>query len=110
MGEVFSEHEEHTTAIVKARDGSATVAGEVAIRDLNRELGLELEVSEGIATVAGLCTKLAGGIPNRNARLAANNGVVLVVLDASPRAVRRVLVIPPPPPPEPPFDERDATG
>ena len=42
--------------------------------------------------------KLAGGIPNRGARLAANDGVVLVVLDATVRTVRRVRVIPPPPP------------
>jgi putative hemolysin len=98
VGEVFSEHEEHTTAIVKAADGSAVVNGAVAVRELNRELGLELEALEGSTTVAGLCARLAGGIPNRNARLAASNGVVLVVLDATPRVVRRVRVIPPPAP------------
>jgi putative hemolysin len=68
----------------------------VTVRELNRELGLDLEVLEGSTTVAGLCTRLAGGMPNRNARLAASNGVVLVVLEASPRLVRRVRVIPPP--------------
>ena len=46
----------------------------------------------------GLCAKLGGGIPNRNARLAAEDGTVLVVLDATPRAVKRVRVIPPPRP------------
>lgn len=109
VGEVFSEDEEQTTTIVKAADGSAIVSGEVPLRDLNRELGLELPVSEGTTTVAGLATQLAGGIPNRNARLAAPDGVVLVVLDASPRVVRRVRVIPPPAP-TPALPETDLTG
>jgi len=44
--------------------------------------------------MAGLCFVLAGGIPNRNARLAAADGSVLVVLEASARAVKRVRVMP----------------
>jgi putative hemolysin len=99
VGEVFSEHEEHGDALVLAPDGSAVVKGEVPIREVNRALGLALEEAEGVGTVAGLCIQLAGGIPNRNARLAANDGVVLVVLDSSLRAVRRVRIIPPPRPP-----------
>ena len=54
------------------------------IREVNRELGLELEAADDVTTIGGLCTKLAGGIPNRDARLAANDGIVLVVLDATP--------------------------
>jgi putative hemolysin len=94
VGEVYSEDEVPAEAIVTTADGSAVVSGEVPIRDLNRALGLELEIAEGSTTVAGLATRLAGGIPNRNARLAAGRGVVLVVLEATPRAVRRVRVIP----------------
>ena len=101
VGDVFSEHEADPQQIVKAADGSATVRGDVAIREVNRELDIELEAPPDVTTLAGLCTKLAGGIPNRGARLAANDGVVLVVLDATLRAVRRVRVIPPPPPEEP---------
>jgi putative hemolysin len=101
VGDVFSEHETEPQQIVKAADGSATVRGDVAIREINRELGIELEAPPDVTTLAGLCMKLAGGIPNRGARLAANDGVVLVVLDATLRAVRQVKVIPPPPPEEP---------
>ena len=72
--------------------------GDLPLRELNRELGLELEAPDDVTTVGGLATKLAGGIPNRGARLAANDGIVLVVLDATPRMVRRVRVIPPPQP------------
>lgn len=96
VGEVFSEHEEQVPAIERLEDGTAVVRGDVPLRDINRELELELEEAEGATTIAGLCERLAGGIPHRNARLAANGGVVLVVLDASPRTVRRVKVILPP--------------
>ena len=101
VGEVFSENEADPQQIVLSADGSATVRGDVAIRQVNRELGIELDAPPDVTTLAGLCTKLAGGIPNRGARLAANDGVVLVVLDATVRTVRRVKVIPPPTPEEP---------
>ena len=71
------------------------------MREVNRELGLGLEESEGVTTIGGLCTKLGGGIPNPNARLAAEDGTVLVILDATPRAVGRVRIIPPPRPEAP---------
>ena len=64
------------------------------IREVNRELGIELEEPPGVTTMAGLCTALAGGIPNRNARLAPGEGSVLVVLEVSARTVKRVRVIP----------------
>ena len=101
VGDVFSENEADPQQIVLSADGSATVRGDVAIRQVNRELGIELDAPPDVTTLAGLCTKLAGGIPNRGARLAANDGVVLVVLDATVRTVRRVKVIPPPTPEEP---------
>jgi len=97
VGDVFSEHDEDRQRITRQTDGSVVVRGEVPIRDVNRELGLSLDESEGATTMSGLCTTLAGGIPNRNARLAGDDGIVFVVLDASPRAVRRVQIVLPPP-------------
>ena len=105
VGEVFSEHEEERQLVTHLPDGSVSVRGDLPIRELNRELGVELEAPEGVATVGGLCTKLAGGIPNRGARLAANDGIVMVVLDATVRLVRRVRVILPPPPEPTPLVE-----
>ena len=67
--------------------------GDVPLREVNRALDLQLTEAPGATTIGGLCAKLGGGIPNRHARLAAEDGTVLVVLDASPRAVRRVRVI-----------------
>jgi putative hemolysin len=96
VGDVFSEHEEVRRPIVVVPDGSAIVRGEVPIREVNRELGIELEAPDGTTTIAGLCTRLGAGIPNRGARLAASGGITLVVLDATARAVRRVQIIFPP--------------
>jgi putative hemolysin len=98
VGDIFSEHEEATPLVERQPDGSAIVRGDAPVREVNRELGLELVEAEGATTIAGLCGKLGGGIPNRNARLAAEDGTVIVVLEASTRAVKRVRIIPPPRP------------
>lgn len=95
-GEFFSEHERGGDPIRRDDDGALVVRGDVAIRDVNRELAVPLEEPEGVATMAGLCAVLAGGvIPARAARLAASGGAVIEVLDSSPRTVRRMRIIPP---------------
>ena len=94
VGDIFSEHEVDMPMISKERDGSAIVRGDTPLRDVNRELGIELVEPEGVTTIGGLCHVLAGGMPNRQARLAAEDGSVLIVLGASERAVERVRVIP----------------
>jgi len=101
-GEFFSEHDRQAAdPVIREPNGSLLVRGEVAIRDVRRELDVDLEEPEGITTIAGLCSVLAGGVvPQRGARLAAQGGVVIEVLETSPRAVRRVRVIAPPRPPE----------
>jgi putative hemolysin len=94
VGDIFSEHDDEIPPLAREADGSAVVRGDTPIREVNRELGVELEEPAGVSTIAGLCHALAGGIPNRNARLAAGDGSVLVVLDATPRVVKRVRVVP----------------
>ena len=94
VGDIFSEHDDGVPPLTREADGTAIVRGDTPIREVNRELGTDLEEPEGASTVAGLCFVLGGGIPNRNARLAAADGSVLVVLEASVRAVKRVRVIP----------------
>ncbi|MFN2427388.1 MAG: hemolysin family protein [Candidatus Binatia bacterium] len=95
VGEVFSEHEEEVEPVLRDTDGSLVVRGEVPVRELNREFDLDLEEGPDFRTMGGLCIHLAGGIPGRGARLAANDGVVLVVLDATARSVRRVKILEP---------------
>ncbi|HEY0713364.1 MAG TPA: transporter associated domain-containing protein, partial [Polyangia bacterium] len=105
VGEVFSENDEQSPPIEVDGEGAAVVRGDVPLREVNRALELELTSDEGVSTIAGLCMTLAGGIPHRGARLAAEGGVVLVVLDATTRGVRRVKVIPPPRPEKPDREE-----
>jgi putative hemolysin len=100
-GEFFSETDRKADPMVPENNGSWLVRGEVAIRDVKRESGLDLEEPEEVTSIAGLCDVLAGGVvPARGARLACRTGTVLEVLDSSARAVRRVRVIPPPKAPE----------
>jgi putative hemolysin len=94
VGDIFSERDEGVPPLTREPDGTLTARGDTPIRDVNRELGIELEEPEGVTTMAGLALALAGGIPNRNARLAAAGGSVLVVLEVSARTVKRVRVIP----------------
>jgi putative hemolysin len=95
VGDIFSEHGEEAPLLTREADGAAVVRGDAPIREVNRALGIELDAPMGVTTMAGLCHALAGGIPNRTARLAAGDGSVLVVLEATPREVRRIRVIPP---------------
>lgn len=95
VGEFFSEHERQPDPIEQEANGTLLVRGDVALREIRRELGIDLDAPEGITTAAGLCTMLAGGVvPERGARLAARDGTVLEVLDASARSVKRIRVIP----------------
>jgi putative hemolysin len=86
--------------------GAAVVRGDTPIRDLNRELSIELPESDDYTTIAGLCIALAGAVPERGARLDAGRGVTLEVEEASPRAVRSVRVRVAQPTPGPDGGER----
>ena len=80
VGDIFSERDDGVPPLTREPDGSVIARGDTPIRDVNRELGVELDEPADVTTMAGLATALAGGIPNRNARLAAADGSVLVVL------------------------------
>ncbi len=76
-------------------DGAAVCSGETPLRDVNRELGLDLPEGPTWSTVAGLCLELADRIPARGQRLTADDGTELEVLDATARSVLRVRIRPP---------------
>jgi putative hemolysin len=76
-------------------EGRAVVRGHAPIREVNRALGTDLPEDEDYSTVAGYCLALAGGIPQRGAKLVAPDGTRLEILDASPHVVRQVRVIRP---------------
>ena len=73
--------------------GRALVGGHAPIREINRELGVDLPEDEDYSTIAGLCLALAGRIPQRGTKLTAPDGTQLEIVDASPHLVRLVRVI-----------------
>jgi putative hemolysin len=96
VGELFRERETPPDTIVPEPGGAALVRGDVAVREVNRALSLDLPEEGDFTTVAGLCIALAGGIPEAGARLRAG-AALLEVVDATPRQVRKVRVRPAPP-------------
>lgn len=92
VGEIFSEHDRSVPELVIwEADGTALVAGAAPVREVNRELGVELPEGDW-STVAGLCITHAGKIPSAGEKVTLPGGVVLEVVDASPRRVRTVRV------------------
>ncbi len=93
VGEIVSEHDDETPSIRVDRDGSALVLGTCALRDVDRELDLELDELDDSTTMGGLCTALAGGrVPRAGESLAAGDQARLEIVEASPRRVRLVRV------------------
>ncbi len=62
VGEIWDEYDKWLVPVVRHRDGSLTVDGKLTIRDLSRELGVELPEEE-FNTVAGLILHGLGRIP-----------------------------------------------
>ena len=62
---------------------------------MNRALGLDLPEPDGVSTIAGLCIRAAGHLPQGGERVTLTDGHVFEVLDATPRLVRSVREWPP---------------
>lgn len=91
VGEIFSENQQDTMALVhKEADGSALINASIAVRDVNRALDIELPDDGDWSTLGGLVMAVAGHMPTMGERLQLPNGIVLEVVDASPRHVRTV--------------------
>ena len=62
------------------------------MREVNRALGLDLPEGDNWTTIAGYCISLAGCIPESGARLVAEDGTLLEILESTPRRIRSVRV------------------
>lgn len=95
VGEIESEHDSLRVQHVQPQaDGSTIVSGTTPVREVNRELELDLEEAEGGTTIGWLVTVLAGGrIPAAGESFRTPDGTCLEVLEASPRRVRKLRVI-----------------
>lgn len=92
VGEIVSEGE--AERIRRQADGTALVQGSVAVREVNRELGLDLPESEQWTSIAGLVIALTGTIPGVGTRVQAEDGTTLEVIDATARRVIMIWVQP----------------
>lgn len=96
VGEIFSEHERNVGYSIRPdADGSLLVDGALTIRDVNRELEIELPDEGSWTTLAGLVLALAQRIPTAGETFSLPSGIVLEVVEASPRRIRTVRVRPP---------------
>ncbi|HUF05149.1 MAG TPA: hemolysin family protein [Aridibacter sp.] len=63
VGEIADEYDEEVAEqIYEQKDGSYILDGGLAVRDLNRKLGLNVPVSEGYTTIAGFLMAEAGQV------------------------------------------------
>ena len=92
VGDVFSEWEKPEPLLRREPSGASVVRGDTPIRDVNRELSIDLPEGDDYTTIAGLCIALAGAVPERGARIDAGHGITLEIEDATPRAVRSVRI------------------
>jgi putative hemolysin len=92
VGEIFDEHEGPVATIRPIAPGEVLVAGTAHLRELTRQLDLELPDGGSFTTIAGLVLSLAGRMPRVGEKFKLADGVVLHVADATPRRVRTVRI------------------
>jgi putative hemolysin len=93
VGEIFNEQMgTQPQRIIAQADGTAVLSGSAAIRDVNRELEIELPEDGAFNTVAGLCLAHSGNIPQVGEKFSFDHGLTIEVVDASPQRIRTVRI------------------
>jgi putative hemolysin len=93
VGEIFAEDDPSAPDPIRVETGgSALIQGDVPVREVIRQLSIELPEGERWSTMAGLCLELAGRIPAPGDRFTAPGGAEIEVVEASDRRVRMVRV------------------
>lgn len=96
VGEIFTEHEGREPQVITPEpDGSFVILGTATVRDVNRELELDLPERDW-TTIAGLCMALAERMPKAGEKVWTEKGVELEILEASARRVRTIRLRPVP--------------
>lgn len=96
VGEIYNEHAGETQQLIQREGvGTAVVGGSVSVREVNRELELNLPENGSWTTMGGLCIAYAGRIPVVGDVIELPEGVRLEVIDASPRRIRTLRVCAP---------------
>jgi CBS domain containing-hemolysin-like protein len=92
VGEISDEHDEEVNEQIREEpDGRYLLDGGLAVRDLNKRLGLNVPVSEGYTTVAGFLMSEAGRILNEGETVPFN-GHIFRVEKAAKRRILQVVM------------------
>ena len=90
VGDISDEHDEEVNEQINEQpDGSFVLDGGLAVRDLNRRLGLNVPISEGYTTVAGFLMAEAGELLGEG-QTVAFNGHRFVIEKVEKRRITRV--------------------
>ncbi len=90
VGEIADEYDEETAEqIHEQKDGSFVLDGSLAVRDLNRKLGLNVPVSEGYTTIAGFLMSVAGEVLEKGESVPFN-GHVFHIEEVERRRITKV--------------------
>lgn len=90
VGEIADEYDEEVAEqIFKQKDGSFILDGGLAVRDLNRKLGLNVPVSESYTTIAGFLMSEAGQVLEKGESVPFN-GHVFKIEEVDKRRILRV--------------------
>jgi len=90
VGDISDEHDEEVNEQINPQpDGSFVLDGGLAVRDLNRRLGLHVPISEGYTTIAGFLMSEAGELLDEGESVA-YNGHRFVIEKVDKRRIIRV--------------------
>ncbi len=93
VGEIFNEHESgQGDSIVPAGEDAYVIEGTAHLREVSRQLGIDLPDDGSWTTLAGLVLHLAGGMPKAGDEFSLESGITLRVIDATPRRVKSIRV------------------
>ena len=95
VGDIEDEHDADAPSIDITGDGRALADAGVALDDAEEALGPFLtdeEREEEIDTIGGLIFTLSGRIPLRGEQIQHDSGLKFLILDATPRRIRRVEI------------------
>jgi CBS domain containing-hemolysin-like protein len=93
VGDIEDEHDlDETPRIDRQVDGSLIIDARASLEDVAESLGeaLDFDIEEGIDTIGGLVSTLAGQLPARGEIVRISDTLECEVLDADPRRVKRV--------------------
>ena len=91
VGDILSENDTPLLGPTREADGAWSFPGSTPLHEVSKRLAVDLPEGD-FATLAGLCLSLAGTIPTAGTVLQTKDGVVLEVVEATPRRVRHVRI------------------